>query len=79
MTPTVHREGPYKFRFYSAEHNEPPHVHVWRDRNRAKFWLNPVQIVRNKGYAQHELNRIETIVRNNREKLLEAWYDHFSH
>lgn len=28
MTPTIHREGPFRFFFYSHEPREPPHVHV---------------------------------------------------
>jgi uncharacterized protein DUF4160 len=35
--PTVHREGPYRFFFYSADRSEPSHVHVERDANRAKI------------------------------------------
>lgn len=31
--PTVDREGPYRFFFYSADRDEPPHVHVERDAN----------------------------------------------
>jgi len=35
--PTVLRSGPYRFYFYSHEPNEPPHVHVDRDDQSAKF------------------------------------------
>jgi hypothetical protein len=35
------RIGPYSFLFYSLENDEPPHIHVRRDRNIAKFWLDP--------------------------------------
>jgi hypothetical protein len=35
--PTVLRDGPYRFYFYSHEPNEPPHVHVDRDDRSAKF------------------------------------------
>jgi hypothetical protein len=27
MPPTIHREGPFRFFFYSHEPREPPHVH----------------------------------------------------
>ena len=30
---------PYRLYFYSHEPNEPPHVHVDRDDQSAKFWL----------------------------------------
>ena len=39
--PTVLRRGPYLFFFYSSDRAEPPHVHVQRDENLAKFWLDP--------------------------------------
>jgi len=42
--PTVLRIGPYRFFFFSNEGNEPPHVHVERDDNTAKYWLDPVRV-----------------------------------
>lgn len=32
--PTILRDGPYRLFFYSNEGEEPPHVHVERDRGR---------------------------------------------
>ncbi len=29
--PTIYREGPYDFVFFSSDYGEPPHVHVKRD------------------------------------------------
>jgi len=75
--PTVLREGPYRFYFYSHESNEPPHIHVDRDARSAKFWLNPVGLVRNLGFGAPELNRIERIIRENQANLLEAWNGYF--
>jgi hypothetical protein len=40
MIPTLHREGPYRFFFYSHEPREPPHVHIERDDAIAKIWLH---------------------------------------
>jgi hypothetical protein len=71
--PTVHREGPYRFYFHSHEPNEPPHVHVDRDDDSAKFWLKPVALARNLGFRPHELREIERLVANNQQMLLEAW------
>ncbi|MFZ2445097.1 MAG: DUF4160 domain-containing protein [Syntrophobacteraceae bacterium] len=47
MTPVVLRTGPYRFYFYSHEPNEPPHVHIDRDDQSAKFWLSPVSLAYN--------------------------------
>ena len=35
--PTVLRLGAYRFYFYSQDGREPPHIHVEREDNRAKF------------------------------------------
>ena len=39
--PALLREGPYRFYFVSGDRNEPPHVHVRRDRSYAKFLAQP--------------------------------------
>ena len=53
--PTVLRQGPYRFYFFSHEPNEPPHVHVDRDEASAKFWLDLVALARNTGFSAKEL------------------------
>ena len=75
--PTVLRSGPYRFYFYSHEPNEPPHVHVDRDDDSAKFWLDPVGLARNLGFGAHELWAIERITRDHQQELLEAWNGRF--
>jgi hypothetical protein len=47
--------GRIRFYFYNHEPNEPPHIHVDRDRLSAKFWLDPVSLARNIGFRAHEL------------------------
>ena len=42
--PTVLRQGPYRFYFFSHEPGEPPHVHVDRGDLSIKVWLNPVTL-----------------------------------
>ena len=75
--PTVLRSGPYRVYSYSHEPNEPPHVHVDRDDNSAKFWLQPVALARNLGFRASELTRIEALIRENQEHLREAWHGYF--
>jgi Domain of unknown function (DUF4160) len=75
--PTVLRRGPYRFYFYSHEPNEPPHVHVDRDDQSAKFWLQPVGVSRNFGFSAGELRRIQRLVIQNQAAFLEAWDGHF--
>ena len=76
--PTILIEG-YKFRFFSLDRPEPPHVHVIRGDNQAKIWLSPIVVEYNSGYNERELNRILRLTQEHRERLLENWYEHFSH
>lgn len=74
--PTVLREGPYRVYFHSHEPNEPPHVHVDRDDQSAKFWIDPVGLARNLGFASHELRRVARLVHSHQHQLLEAWNEY---
>jgi hypothetical protein len=71
--PVVLRDGSYRFFWYSAHRVEPAHVHVERDESSAKFWLEPVRMAENNGFAVHELRRIEKIVREHQQSLLRRW------
>lgn len=75
--PTVLRSGPYRLFFYSADRNEPPHVHVERDDAEAKFWLSPVRLERSHGFARKEINGIQALVEEHQERLLESWNEFF--
>jgi hypothetical protein len=76
--PVVLRIGPYAFLFYSNERQEPPHIHVERDAETAKFWLNPVRNSANHGFRNHELNVILRLVTENEAFLLERWHAYFN-
>lgn len=41
------------------------------------FWLDTIAFANNRGFAPHELNRIEQLVLAHRDQLLEAWRDYF--
>ncbi len=75
--PTVLQLGPYSFIFFSSDRGEPAHIHVKRDRQIVKLWLEPVSLAKNRGFQQHEINRVTHLVEQNRGKLLEAWHDYF--
>ncbi|NJN60444.1 MAG: DUF4160 domain-containing protein [Coleofasciculaceae cyanobacterium RL_1_1] len=75
--PTVLRVGAYRLYFYSHEPNEPPHVHVDRDGDSVKFWLSPVSLAKNIGFGARELRKIEKIVNEHQDLLLEAWNGYF--
>jgi len=75
--PTVMLEGPYSLVFFSSDRGEPPQIHVKCERLVAKFWLAPVELAKNRGFAGHELNRIARIVAEHEAILLEAWHEYF--
>ncbi len=68
--------GPYRFFFYSFDCNEPKHVHVRRERNVCKFWLEPVALANNNGFSAQELSRIRRHVIANLQRILETWDEH---
>ena len=77
FVPTVLRSGPYRVYFHSHEPNEPPHVHVDRDDQSAKFWLKPIALVHNLGFSPVELRGIQRILKENESSLLEKWNARF--
>ena len=75
--PTVLEDGPYRFIFFSSDKGEPPHIHVTRERRIAKFWLDPVALAKNRGFAGPELNRVARLVAQHESVILEAWHEYF--
>ena len=74
--PTVHRFGPYRFFFWSQEH-DPPHIHVQSGDGAAVFVLAPVGLQRSDGYTSRQLHEIEQQVISHRREFLERWHAHF--
>jgi len=69
--------GPHRFFFYSSDRDEPPHIHVERERMKAKFWLDPVRLDRSGGFSPPEINRIQRHVEANQEFFLRRWNEIF--
>lgn len=75
--PTILRIGQYRFFFYSEEGAEPPHVHIEAAEKRAKYWMHPVQLVKNDRFRSGELREIEEIIAENLDSFLKEWYEFF--
>jgi hypothetical protein len=71
--PIVLRIKGYRFGFYEADLDEPPHVHVGRQEGEAKYWLNPVVLSKSRGFREHELTEIRKIIVEYQDDILEAW------
>ncbi|MCB0205958.1 MAG: DUF4160 domain-containing protein, partial [Anaerolineae bacterium] len=68
--PTIAIIGPYRFFFYAGDEGEPPHIHVERYKDTAKFWFDPIRLQRSNGFSGHEIGRIQRLVEENRERFL---------
>jgi len=71
----------FRFFFYSNEGDprEPVHIHVRKERNLAKFWLEPaIRLADSYGFSAVELNRIRKIIDNKRSEIEDAWNEHFN-
>jgi hypothetical protein len=75
--PTVMQVGPYRLFFYSGERNEPRHVHIERDDNIPKFWLDPVRLQSSGGFSRIEIRKIRSIIENKQTELRASWNDFF--
>ena len=75
--PTVLQVGPYSFIFFSSDRGEPPHIHVKRDRQIAKYWLEPIILEKNRGFKDYELKQIAKLLEEHQIKLLDEWNDYF--
>ena len=75
--PTVLRAGPYRLFFYSADRDEPPHVHVEREEGKARSWLEPVRLEKSRGFGRTEIARIERLVAEKAAILLRSWHEYF--
>lgn len=75
--PTVLMVGPYRFFFYASDRAEPMHVHVERDDNVAKFWIEPTRLQSSGGFGRPELARIQKLIDDHEGRIVEAWHGYF--
>ena len=77
MTPTIYREGGYRFFFFSRE--EPRmHVHVSCADGEAKFWLEPqIELARNYRLSRSQIRDAEDIIEERQDEFRAAWHRHF--
>jgi len=77
--PVVFRWKNFKFFFFSNEGDprESPHIHVRSGGARAKFWIKPVALAENIGFAAHELNSLVGVIDENQDLIEKVWHEHF--
>lgn len=78
MTPTIFRQGPYRFFFFSREETRM-HVHVSHPDGEAKFWLSPhVELAKQTGLADHVVGEAKQLVVDHLQEIVDAWNKHFA-
>ncbi len=76
MSPKFLEQGGFEFKIYSREEDRS-HIHILKDGNKAKFWLEPVvELAENKGFKEHELSKIEKIIKQNEEDFKSKFSKH---
>ncbi len=77
MSPTIFREGKYRFFFFSRE-EERMHVHIVSADGEAKFWLEPtIALATYAGLTNRQLNQLQKTVENRKNEIIKAWKNHF--
>ena len=71
--PVILRIKGYRFWFYEADLDEPPHVHVSKDGKQGKFWLTPISLARASRFRDHEINEIYRILKDFQDDILKTW------
>ncbi len=77
MSPTIYRDGPFRFYFFSREEKRI-HVHVTGVDGEAKFWLEPIVALANsKGLTKTQLAKIQKSVEEHYHEIVRTWKAHF--
>lgn len=71
--PVVLRVRGYRFWFYEADLDEPPHVHVGKDGKEAKFWIVPIAVARSGRFRKHEIREITGILLEYQAMIVGIW------
>ncbi|MCA9233213.1 MAG: DUF4160 domain-containing protein [Planctomycetales bacterium] len=77
MSPTIFRDGSFRFYFFSRE--EPKiHVHVQCPDGEAKYWLEPVvALAQNHGLSDQQVRAAQRLVEEHIGEIRSAWTKHF--
>jgi hypothetical protein len=78
MSPTIYRDGSYRFFFFSREESRM-NVHIYSRGGEAKFWLEPeIELAKNHRLSRIQLKQIEGIIEEHYHEFTNAWRNYFS-
>lgn len=77
MSPTVFKDGAFRFYFFSREERRI-HVHVTCSDGEAKFWLEPIVALANtQGLTKKQLAKMQCLIEERYDEIHIAWKTHF--
>jgi Domain of unknown function (DUF4160) len=78
MSPTVFRDGAYRFFFFSREESRS-HIHVTHPTGEAKFWIDPeIDLAANYGLSAQRIARARRLIEEHEDEIRAAWRRHFA-
>lgn len=78
MSPTIFRWKGFRFYFFSREEQRID-IHVRDANGQAQFWIEPdVVLENNYGIEETALAEIQSIIKQRKQEIVDAWYEHFS-
>jgi len=75
--PTLFKVFGLRFFFYSNEH-EPIHIHVRNGDGEARFNVETMNWIDNKGIKNKDLNLAESLIEENRDLIINYWNNYFN-
>lgn len=77
MSPTIFRQGGYRFYFFSKGETRM-HVHVICADGEAKFWLeSEIALARSFRLSQAQLREVQRLIEEHCDEFKAAWRKHF--
>jgi len=74
--PTLFRAFGLRFFFYSNEHT-PIHIHVKNADGEAKFNVETMEWISNRGLKNKDLKLAESLIEENKDLIINAWNNYF--
>ena len=75
--PTLFHYFGLQFFFYSNDH-EPIHIHVSNGQNEARFNVQTLELIENKGLKAPELKHARLAIKENKETIITKWNEYFN-
>lgn len=77
MSPTVFRDGRFRFYFNSREEDRM-HAHVESPDGQLKVWLEPgIQVAENHGIPEQDVTKILRILEKRHGEVEKRWREHY--